>query len=221
MRQPRLIVLYRRLHVPQFATQSSIIQPRMARLPSELWLQILENATIQEAEHLWTSVRRTSRQLRECVDRLFITKYLPWFALSLALPRRDPISGVAKWPEAVLMAQLVMSLESVAPDKRNATFASPLELTDGVKSQNIEDLRVRDILPRARLTEAPVWIYTRRNYTAGCSVELPRNIEWDEQGKHWVWRFEWRRLVSTFYQAKIERREKKKTSQTVRKGQRA
>jgi hypothetical protein len=87
---------------------------------------------------------------------------------------------------AVLMAQLIMSLDSVASDKHLATFISPLEFTDGAQTQDIEDLKVRNILPKARLTEAPVWAYTRENYTLGCPVELPRNFECDEQGKRYI-----------------------------------
>jgi hypothetical protein len=70
-------------------TQLSTAQLSVPALPTELWLQILELASIHEAEHLWKSVRRTSRQFQDYIERLFVSTYLPRSGISLSLPRRS------------------------------------------------------------------------------------------------------------------------------------
>jgi hypothetical protein len=178
-------------------------------LPTEVWLSILENTNINEAEHLWTSVRPVSRQFRDYVERLFITTYLPQFAISLSLPRRDPISGVMKWSGVIPKAQIVMSFESADAENNIATFISPLGIIDGAVTTSIEELRASDMLPTARLLEAPAWVHANNHYMAGTRLQLPMNIEWDEERKIWIWLVEWKSLLSRFYKAKMDGRRKK------------
>jgi hypothetical protein len=178
-------------------------------LPTELWLSILESTNINEAEHLWTSVRPTSRQFRDYVERLFITTYLPHFAIALSLPRRDPVSGAMKWQGIISKAQIVMSFESADAEINIATFVSPLSIKDGVVSTSVEELRTSNMLPTARLLEAPAWVYANNHYMMGTRLQLPMDIEWDEERKRWVWQLEWKILLSRFYKAKLDGREKR------------
>ena len=51
-------------------------------LPTELWLQILEQATALHAIHLWTTVHHVSQRFRGYVERKFLLRYLPDFPLT-------------------------------------------------------------------------------------------------------------------------------------------
>lgn len=191
------------------ATNISIRAPPYSYLhilPTELWLQILEETTVNEAEHLWISVRHTCHQFRDFVERLFVTAYLPCFAISLALPRRDTETGAPLWPGTILKAQLIMALDSADPETQLATFVSPLELRHGDEVQSVKDIKDRDILPRARLVEAKAWVFVDKNYISGRPLQLTRNFEWDEQSKRWTWQLDWRDLISRFYRSKIRAR---------------
>lgn len=188
-------------------TRLRICQSYVQDLPTELWLQILENVSIHEAEHLWMSVRRVSRQFRDYVERLFVSYYLPQFAISLSLPLRNTSSGTQRcWPGTIPKAQIVMSYDHTTPDRRFATFVSPLELEDGNDKTSVEVLRASGVLTKARLLEAPAWVYTSKNYMAGRPLQLPIDIEWEEARKRWIWPVEWMKLISRFYQAKMEAR---------------
>jgi hypothetical protein len=184
-------------------------------LPTELWLDILGEASIPEAEHLWMSARHTSRKFRDNVERLFATTYLPQFAISLALPRRDPVSGAAKWPGAVLNAQIVMAFESIDLDNRYVNFVSTSHVKAADDVQTMAELRDKRILPKQRLEEAKAWVFIR-NYMSGVTLQLPRHIEWDEQGKRWKWQLDWRKFVTRFYTAKTKARHKKRVAQARR-----
>ena len=184
-------------------------------LPPELWLDILGETSIPEAEHLWMSARHTSRKFRDYVERLFVTTYLPQFAISLALPRRDPVSGAAKWPGAVLNAQIVMTFDSIDLYNRYVNFISSSHLKAADDVQIMAELKDKRVLPKERLEEAKAWVYIR-NYMSGVTLELPRNIEWDEQGKRWKWQLDWRKFVTHFYAAKLKARHKKRNAQARR-----
>jgi hypothetical protein len=179
---------------------------QQSTLPTELWLNILENTTIYEVEHLWTSVRPTSRQFRDYIERIFISTYLPRFTISLALPRRDSSSSILKWSGIIHNAQLVMSFEGVNQDEDLANFVSPLELKTGEGVTSVEELRASNVLPTARLLEAPTWLYANGNYLTGRPLRLPMDIAWDEDRKRWVRQVKWKRLVSRFYRAKMDAR---------------
>lgn len=182
-------------------TQS--VPPRHAStiLPPELWLQILEHASIHEADHLWTSARNVSIQLRDCVEHLFASLYLYELAISLALPRRDPDTSVLVWSVAIPKAQLTMLFDSVTPNKTHALFVSPTELKDGREVLSVEELKTSGALSRHRLVEAPAWVYFNKNYIQGQPLDVPMDIEWDETRKRWISRLEWRKLISVFYKA--------------------
>lgn len=70
----------------------------MVFLPSELWLQILSHTSTTQTRHLWRSVRRTNRQLRDCVEQHFKDHIVPMtkLVLTFGLPcydARNPLKG--------------------------------------------------------------------------------------------------------------------------------
>jgi hypothetical protein len=191
----------------QVNAQSKTCKPHRPCLPTELWLQILENTSIHEAEHLWIAVRQVSRQFQDYVERLFISTYLPQFAISLSLPRRSSRDGTQRcWPGTIPNAQIIMSFAHMTSEERFVTFISPVELGYGDERESVEELRVSGVLPKARLLEAPAWVYLGKNYMAGRPLRLAMDIEWDRTRQQWVWSVEWRKLVSRFYRAKLEAR---------------
>jgi hypothetical protein len=165
-------------------TQLNMAQLPIPALPTELWLQILELASIHEAEHLWISVRRTSREFRDYVERLSVSTYLPQFAISLSLPRRNTSDTTPRcWPGAVPKAQIIMSFDNMALNERYATFISPMKLKHGEERASVEELRVSGVLPKARLLEAPAWVYPSKSYMAGRPLHMPMDIEWGDSRK--------------------------------------
>jgi hypothetical protein len=191
----------------------SLVQPSQTpTLPSELWLQIFEHALAtsnEAAEHLWVHARRVSVSFKNLIERIFDSICLRRFAISLALPRRDPTTGRSLWPGAVPGVQVNMSIVSVDTERSTATFASPLVLTDGSDEKSVEELKMAGVLPKERLRAAPAWVCANQNPLAGLTTRLPRNIEWDEQKKVWTWELQWRKLVTQFYEAKRQRRMEK------------
>lgn len=158
-------------------TPPRIIQSSVPTLLTELWLQIMENTSIYEAEHLWLSVRPKSRQFRDFVERLFKT-YLSQFAISLSLPRRDTSDETRKcWSGAVPNAQIVMCFDGTGLNGRNASFLSSIVLRRGEEGVTAERLKALDILPKARLLEAPAWVYLGKNTMTGRPLPIPKNIE--------------------------------------------
>lgn len=200
---------------PTTRSQQYSFSTQSPALPPELWLDILGETSIPEAEHLWVSARHTSRTFRDYVERLFTATYLPQFAISLALPRRDPVSGAAKWPGAVLNAQIVMAFDSIDLDNRHVSFVSPSHIKTAGASQTVTELRDKRILPKQRLEEAKAWVYIK-NYMSGVTLQLPRHFEWDERGKRWKWQLDWRKFVTHFYAAKLKARHKKRNAQARR-----
>lgn len=191
----------------QVTSKSKTCKSYALHLPTELWLQILENTSIHEAEHLWVAVRQVSRQFRDYVERLFVSTHLPQFAISLSLPRRNWNDGTHRcWPGVVPNAQIIMSLNNATLEERFATFASPVELGRGDEKASVEDLRASGVLTEARLLEAPAWVYPGKNYMAGRPIKLSMDIEWDQAREIWIWPVEWRELVGRFYKAKLEAR---------------
>jgi hypothetical protein len=187
-------------------------RPTFPTLPTELWLQILEHATIFEAEHLWTSVRLVSIQFKDYVERLFMAIYLSYFAISLSLPRRDPVSGSLKWPVEIPRYQLAMSFDSIMSDQRYAVFASPSVLKNRLEVKNVEEMRDSNVLPLQRLIEASSWVYTSNHFATGLSMELEKHIEWDQVRRIWAWQIEWKSLVDRFYKMKWAARSKISTT---------
>lgn len=176
---------------------------RSITLPPELWLHILENTSIYDAKHLWTQVRHVSRQFRDFVERLFFSTYLPKFAISLSLPKRNPTTGALKWPGAPIPgAQIVFSYDGMNSQRRSVVFRSPLTLHNGSNVQTVEALRNALVLPVERLQAAPPWVFFNKNPMTGLSMSVPAEISWDDDKKTWVWRVEWRRLLTQFYRAK-------------------
>jgi hypothetical protein len=169
-------------------------------LSAELWLHILEQVSVHEAGHLWTTVRNVSRQFKDLVERLFRSTYLPTFAITLTLPRRDPTSGALLWPGAPIpRAQLSMLFDSLSADERYAQFRSPNVLREGTNERSVEELKDTYVLPLERLEAATAWVHFTRNQLAGMAMPVPRYISWDEEQNTWVWRVKWMNLMTRFY----------------------
>jgi hypothetical protein len=172
-------------------------------LPAELWLHILEQASIHEAGHLWTTVRHVSRQFKDLVERLFGSTYLPMFAITLALPRRDPTSSALLWPGAPIpRAQLSMPFDGLSLDERYAQFRSPSVLREGTNVKSVEELKDTSVLPLERLQAAMAWVHFTRNQLTGIAMLVPGHLSWDEEQKTWVWSVKWTSLMTQFYGSK-------------------
>ncbi|KAE8839766.1 hypothetical protein PTNB73_04177 [Pyrenophora teres f. teres] len=176
-------------------------------LPTELWLQILEQA---DAYDLWESVRPTSRAFKDHVERIFVSMHLPELSNSLALPRRDPITGALKWPgEAIPQTQIVFSFDKLAANPQYAVLKSPESLGRGGDVKSVDELYRIGVLPKERLQEAPQWVKLGRNHMTGFSTAAVGRFDWDEERKIWTWGVNWRKLLTQFYHAKGEARLKR------------
>jgi len=194
----------------QFDKQDfSTMQPTAPALPTELWLQILEQTDTCD---LWNNVRLTSRAFKDYVDRIFVSTHLPKLSNSLALPRRDPITGALKWPgEAIPQTQIVFSFDKMAADSRYAVLKSPESLGRGGDIKSVDELRRIAVLPKERLQEAPNWIKIDRNSMAGFSTVAVGRFDWDEERQVWTWEVDWRMLLTQLYQAKGKARLKRRS----------
>ena len=97
------------MHHQRTMSKECAIQIFQAALPTEIWLQILEQTSGLDAEHVWTTVRCVSLQFKRLVEQAFVSAYLQQFSISLSLPRRHPVSGALIWPGAIPNAQIVIS----------------------------------------------------------------------------------------------------------------
>jgi len=191
--------------VGQFGKQDfSTTQPTTPALPTELWLEILEHTDTCD---LWDSVRLTSRIFKGCVERIFVSAHLPKLSNSLALPRRDPITGALKWPgEVIPQTQSRFSFDKMAADARYAVLKSPESLGRGGDMKSVDELRRIAVLPKERLQEAPQCIKIDRNPMSGFSTVALGRFDWDEERKIWTWEVNWRKLLTQLYQAKAKAR---------------
>jgi hypothetical protein len=183
----------------------------LASIPTEIWFEVLEHTCvdINDAEELWLSVRPVSRQFRDIVESHFLKICLPQFSISLPLPCRDPDTGATKWRTVFYQSQMNMSLGGMTSDKRRATFVSPTEIKSSEGTMmGLEQLKDKTLLPKTRLLESLPWVYTGKIMSAGRPLEAPKDIEWDDQQKRWIWQLDWRKMVTQFYKARIEARAK-------------
>ena len=182
-------------------------QPAAPALPTELWLQILEQADTYD---LWANVRLTSRAFKDYVERIFISTHLPGLSNSFALPRRDPVTGALKWRgEAIPRAQIIFSFDKVAADARYVVLKSPESLGRGEEKKSVDELRRTAVLPKERLQEAPQWVKIDRNPMTGFSMAAVGRFDWDEERKIWTWEVSWMKLLTQFYQLRGEARLKR------------
>lgn len=188
--------------------QPTILDPLYSTIPAELWLQILEFAAVESAEHTWTTVRLVSHRFENFVERVFTSKVLPTFAISLALPRRDPTSGHLKWPVAIPTNSIFMNFDRLDDTQHYVFFRSASVLDIDSESRTLEELKDSNALPRERLLESPSWLVPKPTFLAGRFMTIPKQpgLDWSEEHKAWVWRIEWRKLLTQFYEAKRKAR---------------
>ncbi|CAI6334949.1 unnamed protein product [Periconia digitata] len=167
-------------------------------LPTELWLQILEtNPTKTHLADLWRNVRPVSQSYKAYVERIFTTVYLPTLSLSLALPRRDPITGALRYSDAVPDAELI--LRGVQIDGEFLTLATLPTTRSGI---SLENLNKRGGLSKERLdgaTSVWLWFGGIQNRGKGGRVKMPLDVEWDEQRKVWQTKVSWKRLMGSYF----------------------
>ena len=191
--------------------------PTPPALPTELWLQILEQADTPEAVHLWTTVRFVSLNFKDYIERLFATTYLPQSTISLALPRRDPTTGALKWPGAPIpRARIIFMFDNITLDQQHVLFRSPETLGSQAERASVEELRYTGALPEERLRAAPPWVNIGRNSSAGLSMDVSGRFAWDNERKTCTWEVDWRKLVTRFYLAKKESKLKRESLSTSR-----
>jgi len=177
-------------------------------LPTELWLQILEQVDPRDASHLWGTVRFVSSQFRDYVERHFVSNYLPDVTISLPLPRRDPTTGTLKWPgEPIPRARILFSFERITTNQQCAVLRSSESLGPFGETKTVDELRRGGALPEERLREAPPWVHIGKNHLTGVSVAVKGKFCWDEDRKIWTWEVNWRKLLTQFYRAKTLKRE--------------
>ncbi|KAF2631413.1 hypothetical protein BU25DRAFT_428372 [Macroventuria anomochaeta] len=180
----------------QTATESS----NTPTLPTEIWLQILEHDDIK---HLWLSVRNISRAYRDCVERLFSTKYLHRVSITLSLPQRDLVTNKLKWPgDPIPTSQLVMAYARLSEDGKRLRLESSTVVKDGYSEKTLEELREAGSLPKERLEEALTTVNMSTHPMAGLTIKLSVRIDWDETRKVLAWDVEWRSVLSRFLDAK-------------------
>lgn len=178
-------------------------QPSVPLLPTEIWLQILEQKDEIGVMYLWNTVRLVSRQLRDCVERLFRSIHLPQFTFSLTLPRRDPTTGTMNWPgPPIVRSGLVFSFDRITPDSQRIVLKTPTELSEGSEIQNVAELKNSSILPKERMEAAPPWVVFGKKYLTGLSMTVPATVEWDSERDIWTWTVKWKPLVCQFFRAK-------------------
>jgi hypothetical protein len=169
-------------------------------LPAEIWLQILEH---DDHQHLWLSVRNASRALRDCVERLFTSKYLTDLSIALSLPRRDPATGKMKWPgDPIPTSQLKLTSSQLSKDGRYVRLESSTVIKDRHTQKSVEELRENGTLPKERLEEAPAYVNMSTYSFAGITLHMPVWVDWDEEQRIWTWDVEWRRVLTGYYNAK-------------------
>ena len=181
--------------------QNAVEVPKVTLiLPPEIWLQVLEH---DDTKHLWLSVRNVSRAYKDCVERLFTSKYLHRLKIALSLPRRDPATSKLKWwGDPIPGSQLVMVYTRLSEDGKRLRLESSAVVKDRSCEKTLEELRDTGTLPKARLDEAPTNVNMSTHPMASMTIKLPVDVDWDEAKRVWTWDVEWRHLLSRFFHAK-------------------
>lgn len=172
-------------------------------LPTEIWLQILEDETILNRRQLWCISRHVSRLFKDCVERIFVTKHLPDLRISLALPRHNPVTGALKWPgRPIPRASMILSFDQVNDERGSVVHRSPAELLDGSTPVSIAMLRDSQVLTKYRLQEATSWLYFSKNMLTGIYMEVKGDISWNAEDEVWTWEMDWRTTLTQFFRQK-------------------
>jgi hypothetical protein len=170
-------------------------------LPVETWLQILEYT--QDVESLWNSVRLVSTKHKALVERVILSHFLPQASVSLSLPRHHPTTGALVYRGQIPGAELNMYYAKTTGEKTHVVFRTS---DVGYQGVNIESLNGVDYLSQRRLQDATSWFWFGTNRAKGVAIDIPKNMNWDETKKTWVWTAEWRRVVAAYVQAKSSKR---------------
>jgi hypothetical protein len=177
-------------------------------LPTELWLQVLEQVDSHDFPHLWCSVRLVSWRFKGYVERHFMSDHLPDLTISLALPGRDPRTDTLKWPgDPIPRAGIYFTFGSITANRQYAILRSPESLGSTGEMVSVDELRRAGTLPVERLQEAPPWVWFGKSHLTGVEVAVRGRFLWDDDRKMWTWEIDWRKLVTHFHQAKMRKRQ--------------
>lgn len=193
--------------------KNDLLLTALSRLPTELWLQVLEQ--VNDVEFLWCTVRLVSRDYKSYVERMFVTSFLPTISLSLSLPRMDPSTGVLRHARPVPGSQVFFHCRNIDMEQSQITLATPEKLRTG---DRVEDLTASGTLSKQRLDEAEGWMWFGHQIGKGVSFAVAKDIQWDNEAKVWIWALEWKELLRKFVGAKraSRRPQREKTRSNVR-----
>ncbi|KAF2240761.1 hypothetical protein BU26DRAFT_525672 [Trematosphaeria pertusa] len=170
-------------------------------LPSELFLQILEN--ISDIGYLWATVRLVSKSFKIHTERVFQSSHLPTLSISLSLPRYDPATGTLRYRGYVPQTEVTLRYASLDQGNRRVVMATSTMAPNG---ESMADLKAAGVLSVQRLEEATIWVWFGRNRGKGVGMENLGNIRWDDEQKIWFWGVEWKKLVKAYFEAKGSKR---------------
>ncbi|KAF2800628.1 hypothetical protein K505DRAFT_355589 [Melanomma pulvis-pyrius CBS 109.77] len=186
----------------------------LPQLPTELWLQILENTT--DPAYLWTTLRHISPMLDSYIEKIFLSTYLPKVSAFALLPRRDPTTNALRYQK--FAPEITMQYSSVSPDGSRLNLATPKVTRTGV---SIEELNETGVLSQQRMEEAVMWVSIECSRAQAVPIEGTKNMTWNEAEKVWVWEAEWRDLVTEYFEikrVKKEEIEKRKKASVWKRG---
>jgi hypothetical protein len=99
-----------------------------------------------------------------------------------------------------------MSFNGLSSDGRYIYFRSPSVLNEGTRVESVEELKNTSVLPLKRLEAATVWVHFTQNQLTGLQMHVPRHVSWNGEQGAWIWKLEWKNLITQFYEKKREQR---------------
>ncbi|KAF2711601.1 hypothetical protein K504DRAFT_465343 [Pleomassaria siparia CBS 279.74] len=194
-----------RSKIPESQLTEMTPAPRtLPQLPTELWLQILEQT--QDPQYLWTVLRSFSPNFNAYVERIFLHTYLPAMSVQPAMPRRDPDTGALRYAHFAPIT--IFTYSSLSPDKLRVILATAKEAKMGETTHSMESLNELGALSKKRLDDAVLWVSIgckRAQAVSMYTATTSGTIAWDDEEKVWTWEVDWRELVSKYYDAKKQR----------------
>jgi hypothetical protein len=176
---------------------------KLPQLPTELWLQILEN--ISDPAYLWTTLRHFSPTFGSYVDKIFLSTYLPKVSASASLPRRDPSTNALRYQHDA--PEITFRFSGITSNTR-LTLATSTIAKNGT---SMEHLKTTGVLSQQRLEEAVMWVSIGCSRAQATPMDILKSVEWREMENIWVWIVDWKELVNEYFEIKkkaLERRKK-------------
>lgn len=186
----------------------------LPQLPTELWLQILENTT--DPAYLWTTLRNFSPTFDSYIEKIFLSTYLPKVSAFALLPRRDPTTNALRYQK--FAPEITMQYSGVSPDRSRLNLVTPKLAKTGASMEQLNDTGV---LTQQRMEEAVMWVSIECSRAQAVPIESTKSMTWNEEEKVWVWEAKWKELVTEYFEIKRMKREeieKRKKAGVRRRG---